>query len=123
MAFIDVSELMTDSDFTDSVTLITRVQAINEYGENVLTETSTTATMIVQPASPHDMEFLPEGGKIHETKSVFYKGVFSDMVGSGYTDIILWNGKRYQVVPVDDFTNWGVGYTHALAVMESVSNG
>jgi len=38
MALVDVTELLEDPDFLDEITVIRRPYAINDYGENVLSE-------------------------------------------------------------------------------------
>lgn len=119
MALIDVSGLLLDPDFTDIVHLITRARSVNVFGENVLTETDEgDKIMVVQPAKPSMLERLPDGAKLKDAISVWYRGLLNIEAVNGYSDIIVWKGDRYAVVDTDDFKHYGPGYTKALCIRE-----
>lgn len=122
MALIDVSELLTDPDFTNTVTLIRRASTVNTYGENVVTETQSTITAVVQGANTESLERVPEGARLSDLIDVYYKGQLTAESPSGYADIIVWGGKRYQVFEVvEDFMNFGAGFTKAVCKLEAVN--
>ena len=124
MANIDVSFLLTDPDFTDQVTLIRRASTINQYGEQVITETSRTITAVVQGPSTEILQRFPNAAQLTDAIAVWYQGQFTSQSAGGYTDVIIWAGKRYQVKEVsEDFMNWGQGFTMALCDLEPISNG
>lgn len=122
MALIDVSELLTDPDFTNTVTLIRRASTVNTYGENAMTETQSTITAVVQGANTESLERVPEGARLSDLIDVYYKGQLTAESPSGYADIIVWGGKRYQVFEVvEDFMNFGAGFTKAVCKLEAVN--
>lgn len=122
MALIDVSELLTDPDFTNTVTLIRRASTVDTYGENVMTETQSTITAVVQGANTESLERVPEGARLSDLIDVYYKGQLTTESPSGYADIIVWGGKRYQVFEVvEDFMNFGAGFTKAVCKLEAVN--
>lgn len=122
MALIDVSELLTDPDFTNTVTLIRRASTVNTYGENVMTETQSMITAVVQGANTESLERVPEGARLSDLIDVYYKGQLTAESPSGYADIIVWGGKRYQVFEVvEDFMNFGAGFTKAVCKLEAVN--
>lgn len=122
MALIDVSELLTDPDFTNTVTLIRRASTVNTYGENVMTETQSTITAVVQGANTESLERVPEGARLSDLIDVYYKGQLTAESPGGYADIIVWQGKRYQVFEVvEDFMNYGAGFTKAVCKLEAVN--
>lgn len=122
MALIDVSELLTDPDFTNTVTLIRRASTVNTYGENVMTETQSTITAVVQGANTESLERVPEGARLSDLIDVYYKGQLTAESPSGYADVIVWGGKRYQVFEVvEDFMNFGAGFTKAVCKLEAVN--
>lgn len=123
MAQIDVSELLDDPDFTDSATLIRRAAAVNEYGETVLTETSTTIAAVIQDGDPEVLARLPDGARWSDYIRVYYRGVLAAESPDGYADIIVFNGRRFIVRTVDEsFSNWGAGFTMAHCVTEAAQN-
>jgi len=122
MALIDVSDLLRDPDFTNVVTLIRRAVAVNEHGENVMTETPCYITAVVQGDNTETLDKLPEGARLSDVITVFYRGTLTAEWPGGYADIIVWQGKRFQVKEVaEDFLNYGAGFTKALCVLEAVS--
>lgn len=123
MALIDVSDLLRDPDFTNVVTLIRRSVSINGHGENVMSETSCPIVASVQGLNAEDIVKLPEGARLSDVITVFYRGDLQPESKGGYSDIIVWQGRRYQVKTIDEnFINFGAGFTRAICVMEEVSN-
>lgn len=121
MALIDVSDLLRDPDFTNVVTLIRRGSSVNEHGENVLTETSCNIVASIQGVNAEDLTKLPEGARLSDVITVYFRGELQPEAPNGYSDIIVWHGHRYQVKTVDEnFMNFGAGFTRALCVMEEV---
>ena len=122
MALIDVSDLLRDPDFTNTVTLIRRAVAVNEHGETVMTETPCYITAVVQGANAESLERVPEGARLSDLIEVYYKGALHAESPGGYADVIVWSGKRYQVFEVvEDFMNFGAGFTKAICKLEAVS--
>jgi len=125
MARIDVSDIVGDPDFQDRVTLIRRTSVINSLGRNVLAESSSTVSMVVQPAKPDDLKRLPDSVRRSDAINVWYRGTLSSDAGGVYPDIIVWGGKRFQVQTSDPFGNWanGNGYTESIcSLIEAGSN-
>ena len=122
MALIDVSELLTDPDFTNTVTLIRRSSTVDTYGENTMAETSSSITAVVQGANTESLERVPEGARLSDLIDVYYKGQLTAESPGGYADIIVWQGRRYQVFEVvEDFMNYGAGFTKAVCKLEAVN--
>jgi hypothetical protein len=125
MALLDVAFLMEDPDFSDPVILIRRSQVINNFGEMVLTETSTQITAVVQSttAAKDSLERFKEAAHLTDGIQVFYKGVLYTQSGpTGYCDIIFWRGYRFQVKSLDEnFLNYGAGFTKAICILEPAS--
>lgn len=118
MAAIDVSDLLIDPDFCDEATLIKRKSTVNEYGENTFSEIESPVTVVVQAAGKDALNYLPQGIKLVDTFDVWLHGSLgqlnSQSVG-GACDVLLWNGETYNCVAiVEDFSNYGRGFTHAL---------
>jgi len=119
MAAIDVSDIVGDPDFQDSVTLIRRTSVVNSTGRNVLAESSSTVRMVVQPAKPDDLQRLPDSVRRQDAINVWYRGSLSADAGGVYPDIVVWGGKRFQVQTADPFGNWsnGNGYTESICTL------
>ena len=121
MALIDVSFLMRDPDFADSATLIIRTMTVNQHGEGEITETSEPITASIQKPTAEQLTFVPESARLDDFITVYYNGELFAQRPGGYADMILWRGRRYQVMHiVENYINFGGGHTVALCGMEEV---
>lgn len=119
MARIDVSDILSDPDFLDSLTLIKRLSSVNEYGEHVIKESSCCIQASVQSVGTEDLQRLPEGARLQDVITVYYRGELMPERKNGYADVLVWGGKRYQVAGIDEnFINFGRGFTKAICRME-----
>lgn len=122
MAKIDVSDLLLDPDFLDNVTLIRRSSTVDGNGEGVLSETPSTVKMCVQGANTETLQRMPEGARLSDIITVYYRGALNVESAGGYADVIVWGGKRYQVKETpEDFMNYGNGFTMANCLLEPVN--
>ena len=120
MAIIDVTELLGDADFVDSFSVIRRVNSVHNYGENVLSESTISAVGSIQPASPDDMQRLPDSVRRRDAITVYSVTRISP---DAYPDVVVWNGKKYQAQTSEDFGNYGAGYTKAICTLIEAGNG
>ncbi len=118
MAQIDVTELFTDPDFVDAMSLITRHPMVNTKGENFMNEVVLDSVGSVQPASGKTISRLPEALRVADVSSFWFKGEIVTSALNKYPSIIVFKGKRYQVLQVDDWTNWGQGWCEGVCVAE-----
>lgn len=118
MAQIDVSELMSDPDFVDPISVITRVPYVNGKGEQTLTEKVLNSIGSVQPASYKTVQKLPDAMRVANMYQFWFKGEIIASEPGKYSSIVVFKGKRYQVMTVEDWTNFGAGYTAGVCVAE-----
>lgn len=118
MALIDVTANLHDFDFIDPISLITRVPTVNSFGENVIVETTTPTFGSVQAASGKEIQRLPEALQLADVSSFWIQGVIQGSSTGIYPSILVFRGKRYQVKHIDDWSNFGLGYTKGIAVIE-----
>lgn len=90
-------------------------------GRFVLDEPHTfSITANVQPASPFELEQFPEGSRVKgtmvfRTTSRLY--ITQEDEGSGMvSDMLIWKGRRYKVMQVNDYGHYG--YYEAFAFWE-----
>lgn len=123
MGTLDVTDLLTDPDFVSPCTLIHRAVTVNTNGEAVLAETPVSIIAVVQTEIPAEvLERVPTDVRLSDVIVVYYKGALLAEQPGGYNDVILWNSRRYQVKEVlENFMNYGAGFTAALCTAEPVS--
>jgi hypothetical protein len=118
MALIDVSDLLLDPDFINNLTLIHRTTAVNARGENQLTETSQETVGSVQPAPAKDIQRLPDALRMSDVRKFWIKAEILADGDSQYPDLIEFQGKRFQIINVEPWLNYGAGWNAGLCVWE-----
>lgn len=121
MAQIDVTELFTDPDFVDEMTLVTRVSAVNSLGENFIKETACQSVGSIQPTDGPTMKRLPQALQNENVSSFWFKGDLGNTDGCKYPSILVFKGSRFQVRSVFDWNNWGSGWSEGICVREKLS--
>lgn len=120
MANIDVSELLTDPDFVEAVIVNRTDLTMQDTG--VAAQTVTTfpgVLMSVQPASGQALMLLPEAQRtdgMYEVWTQFELRSSQDNPAH-LSDKIIWKGRTLLVTKLDDFQNYGQGYSHALCTV------
>ena len=119
MGKIDVSGLVTDTDFADTVTRVRRSSSVNTSGEHVLTEASSTITVTVTSLTPKQLALVPEGVRVSDAVAVYHLNELQTEGAGEYADILEWNGLRYKVAGMlEKWQHMGNGFGVALAVRE-----
>lgn len=118
MGEVDVTDLLVDPTFTDSISIINRTPTVNAFGENSLAEVTVNTIGVVQPATGKTIQRLPEALRVANISSFWVRGTIVADGTSEYPDLLVFNGKRYQVQSVNDWTNWGGGWCEGTCVAE-----
>ena len=122
MARIDVTEIVTDPDFLDDVLLIRRTAAM-VGARNVVAEADPVLTaMVVQDGVvSEDISRVPAALLLVDSITVWSVTPLTAQdraTAGGYSDVLEWDGRRWEVRTIlGNFTNWGLGYTKALATL------
>src|SRR5690348_279337 len=119
MALIDVTELMVDPDFVDIMQVVTRREYVDSLGQSHFEENILSTVGSIQPASGEVVKKLPESMQTSDVSTFFFKGKIIASAPGKYSSIIIFNGNRYQVQKVNDFSNWGEGFTEGICVVET----
>lgn len=101
---IDLSELTYDEDFCTTFR-IEKHETTWNMGRPETSSTVIPVTGIVMPSSAEDIEMLEEGDRKHGLKSFYTNMAYMDVSGTLTTsDVVIWNGKRYKLLHVFDYT-------------------
>lgn len=121
MARIDVSELMVDPDFINSFTIVRRTTTVNQYGENVLAETEESSFGSVQGIGKDALKRLPDGVQLSSMKTIYTKAVFKADEAGKYSDQIIWDSERYNIITVLPWGNFGSGWYEVDVELQKAS--
>ena len=124
MPLLDVSELLSDPLFVETITVIRREQTINARGRVVIVATSFPGVLAsVQPKDTaiggNIISREPDGSFRGSNLNVYTKfrlrSVSKEESGDiqFQPDVIVWNGDHFLVALTNDYSHYGAGYMHA----------
>lgn len=103
---LDLGALLDDPDFVIGFQIARRTRTVNDYGRAVTEEEILPARGAVQPATPEELERLPEGDRHRESISVWTLFALRDgNADEGDSDAVAirkplrGNGCRAQAAP------------------------
>lgn len=113
MADLDVTEILDDPDFADTLTCERRTQTVGANGLATVTTASFTFPAVVTQGGGDQVNRRAEGAYI--TGSITVHSVFPLNEGSPGqdADVVTWQGRRYTVTTVASWSNFGAGFTAA----------
>jgi hypothetical protein len=113
---LDVSEAF-DPLFLAPITVMRRSRTVNDKGRTVVTERAFSANAVVMPAPPNDLQRLPESEWTNKALSIHSLSRLQGNTTTTLPDHILWNNNVYVVSIFDDYSQWGRGFCHVVAIM------
>lgn len=117
-ALIDVSDILSDPDLVQPLTLIKREACVDSFGQNKLKELASCTVGSVQPISGKTLQRLPDAYRVANVQSFWMREKLVSDSRSQYPDIIVKNGKRFTVQIVFDWSDWGSGWSEGTCVAE-----
>ena len=114
---IDVSELMFDEDFVESFSFVRTASAIDATGHALLTTSAPIAGIgSVQPATTNELLRLADAERTKGAITIFSNAPLSSGSPGFTADIVTWGGSTWTVVSVNDWSQWGAGFTRATCI-------
>ena len=121
MASIDVTELFVDPDFVSNFIILRAVQAVDDHGRMVEQITQLGGVGSVQPATDRTYEMFPEAARVNGSVEIYTLAALTPPTDDLSADEIVWKGKLFTVVGVQDWNNFGGGFTMALCNLKSLT--
>lgn len=104
---IDMSEVLDDTDFTQTVTRIQRNETINQYGESVLTSVTSQIVASITSPTKQDLLRLPDATAYSDAITVITKVNLNSATFGGQPDIIQYHGNNYLVNVTNSYNDFG----------------
>lgn len=101
----DISDIVRDPDFATVFQLETRVESVDTRGRASFEMSVADVTGAVIPDS-EAMQRQPDGSRLSGSIKVYTSHPLSSPVAGKEGDVIIWNGLRYTVMEVSDFSRW-----------------
>ena len=116
MPLLDVSDVLSDPDFCEQITVTRSTQSAPIGGLTQTTTSTLTLTAVVQPANSRDLQRLLDAERTGG-------GIVVYAAGAGILqdeDQIAWQGGTYTVIGLDDWSKFGAGYVRAVAAKTDI---
>lgn len=123
MASLDVSFLLTDPDFADTLTARRLAQSVGSNGRAVSIATDADFVGVAFPGTGNLLVRGPDGERVSADMTVATMHPLSAGSDGNPADEVVWRGSRYTVKSVQDYSNWGAGFVLALCDLIPVGGG
>lgn len=102
---LDLSFLIDDPDFCSTCTLLSSCITGDDHGRPIYEQTESEIIAVIQPATAEDMQRIAEtaGGVTTETLAIYTQSKLCAGTPSRGADMIVFEGKLYEVCQVEDF--------------------
>lgn len=121
MPQIDVSELMVDPDFCETVTVIRQTQSVSDGGLATPGTTTTFSITAVVTAVQGDLVRQPEAEYAKNDILVHSQAQLRGVTSGNYPDVVVWSGNNYIVKRSNNWSHFGVGFYSAVCTLTDVA--
>lgn len=111
MARIDVTEILTDPDFADTGLICERsTQVVGADGIAVNTKKLIRFIGVVTSDQGDVLERMPGVERITGSITVHSRFLLKDGTPGQTADVLQWQGRRYTISNVNDYSHFGRGF-------------
>lgn len=121
MPLLDVSDVLLDPDFADTLVVWRYTETVDTKGRGGGSPTSTTILGVVTPDRAATLARQAEGANVSGSITVITQFRLTSSIGSTGADEIDWNGCRYTVMSVADCSRYGAGFVEASCDLKANS--
>lgn len=109
-----------DPSFLDNILVNRFDETVDNHGRVITTITQLATQAVVLAASPNDLQRLPEEEFMTKAITLYtpfrLQGPADPGTGDRQKpDEVLWHGSSFVIRLIDDYTNYGRGFVHAVA--------
>lgn len=102
---MDLSDIVTDPDFVTTFQVEVRIETVGTNGRASFDISVSDAAGVVVPDS-ESLGRQPDGSRLSGAIKVFTSHLLSSFTPERQGDVVIWNGARYTVMAISDFSRW-----------------
>lgn len=121
MALLDVSDVLTDPDFSDALTVYRSTIAVGDNGRTTKTTAALPIVGVVTQGGGDILDRTGDAEKIRGSITVHTMFILSAGGGGIDADELDWQGRRYVVDNVSDWSNYGAGFSSAGCTLKPMN--
>lgn len=121
MPLLDVSAVLNDPLFASPLTLIRSTGAVDDGGLASVTEVASTISGVVEADPSGMLRLTADAAMAAGAITVHTTAPLRTVTDEGPADMLVWQGRRYTVVNVSDWSQYGAGFYEAMAALKPVT--
>lgn len=122
MALLDVTDVLLDPDFMDTGLVCNRMtQTVDDHGRATNAPAPVTFAAVVTSDKGDILHRNADGSRINGSITVHTPFRLSDGSTGQDADEIVWQGRTYTVVNVNDYSHFGRGFVCATCDLKPLS--
>lgn len=114
MPLIDVVEILSDPDFAQDFVVVRSNRSVSAQGLTVDSPGLFQTYGVILPLSGAQLAMLPEAERTGAFITVITPFALYALTDTTAADQVQWHGNNYMVRSVNDWTDWGQGFTSAV---------
>lgn len=115
MPGLDVSRVLSNPLFADTATVTrTAVSVDPATGRTVSAPSTTPISVVVTSDKGRNLQRNPDAALSEGSIIVHSTYAFTEGGNGVDADVLDWNGRKWTVVTVDDYSRYGAGFTCAM---------
>jgi len=122
MPILDASELLTDPDFCQTITITRTTQTVSDQGEAQNDQFGMLVTAVCVPIRSAELQRLPDAERLAGGVTVYSQTPLFAGDGAIGADILTVNERQFTVVSIEDWTPFGAGFTVARCALLPLQN-
>ena len=122
MPILDVSELLDDPDFIQTISVIRIDQDVSAQGETQEDRLPFTVQAVCVPLTTQELSRMPDAEMLRGGITVYARFPLISGEASNTADIVVVNGRRYTVVNTNDYGAFGSGFVAATCAVVSLQS-
>ena len=119
MPLLDVTDVLSDPDFADTITVTRQVETVDGHGRGQIgPQTFSNVTAVVTAGQGDVLKYFPE--MVNVRGAVLIHTTFRLISASETTqaDLVTWEGRTYQITELNDWSTFGAGFIMAVGTLK-----
>lgn len=121
MALLDMSDVIEDIDLNDVFYRIVQEQGVDSHGEAENSEKKNRCFGVITSSSGDKIVRKADGSFVTGTITIHTKTKLSDGKSGFDADVVLWQGTRFNVILVNNYSHVGRGFVCATCEIVPLS--
>ncbi|MFJ6322264.1 MULTISPECIES: hypothetical protein [unclassified Rhizobium] len=119
MPLLDVTDVLSDPDFADAITVTRMVETVDTHGRGQLTpQQFPNVTAVVTAGQGDVLKYFPEMVNVRGAVLIHTTFRLTSASETTQADIVTWQGRDYQVTELNDWSTFGAGFIMAVGTVK-----